>query len=65
MGQKSKKEYPFKVETLIPKGSVIGSKKQTTIRTVFYKDRETAQKDCDAWLKAGLLSSVIDRNLKK
>jgi hypothetical protein len=61
MTNKSKEEYPFKVETLIPKGSSIGSKKQATIRTAFYKDRETAQKDCDAWLKAGLLSKVINR----
>ena len=59
--RKSKSEYPFVVTTIIPKGSAIGSKKRDTIRYEFYKTMEQAQKDVDAWQRAGLISKAEKR----
>jgi hypothetical protein len=58
MSTRSKKEYPFKVITVIPK---VLSKKKDVIRTSYYKTRELAQKDVDAWHEAGFSSKIYDR----
>ena len=59
--RKSKKEYPFEVITILPKGSPIGSKNKETIRHAYYKTIDQAQKDVDAWTKAGYISKVVNR----
>jgi hypothetical protein len=53
---RTKKEYPYVVTTILPKGCPIGSKKRTTIRKNFLKTEEEARKEVKAWEKAGLVS---------
>lgn len=50
MAMKSKKEYPFKVAAIIPKGSKIDN-----------KNRNEALREKDAWNQAGITSKLITR----
>jgi len=57
---KGKKEYPFRVTTIIPKGTKL-SKNKAVIRNRYYKTREEAQRDADSWVNAGFTSGVFER----
>ena len=61
---KSYKEYPYKLTTIIPKGSAIGSKKRDTIRHSYYSTIEKARGDRDAWLKVNYTSWITDQENK-
>ena len=57
MSRRSKKEYPYEVLTILPKGCSIGSKKRETLRKNFVKTEEEAKKEVAAWNKACLVSN--------
>lgn len=59
--RRGKKEYPFMVWAIIPKGSSIGSKKKDTTRRSYHKTKESAIKEVNDWNAAGIKSNYLDR----
>jgi hypothetical protein len=62
---KTLKEYPYKVEAIIPQGHPLGMKTRESIRTTFHRSLEKARNEQGIYREAGMIARVVDRKTKE